>query len=102
MNESDNMFEEEYLTCERRHIFFVLMGVAGFFGAFTYSIRGGIFCNAQTGNMVLMGIALGDANWLEAAYLLIPISAYFIGAIISEILPQKIKKINFLRCPFRW
>ena len=42
MNESDNMFEEEYLTCERRHIFFVLMGVAGFFGAFTYSIRGGI------------------------------------------------------------
>ena len=52
MNESDNMFEEEYLTCERRHIFFVLMGVAGFFGAFTYSIRGGIFCNAQTANFV--------------------------------------------------
>ena len=62
MNESDNMFEEEYLTCERRHIFFVLMGVAGFFGAFTYSIRGGIFCNAQTANFVLFAMALGNRS----------------------------------------
>ena len=65
MNESDNMFEEEYLTCERRHIFFVLMGVAGFFGAFTYSIRGGIFCNAQTANFVLFAMALGNAQWKQ-------------------------------------
>lgn len=66
-------------------------------GAFTYTIRGNIFCNAQTGNIVLLGIAVGDANWFQAAYLLIPISAYFLGALLSEILPKKIKKINFLR-----
>ena len=94
MNESDNMFEEEYLTCERRHIFFVLMGVAGFFGAFTYSIRGGIFCNAQTANFVLFAMALGNAQWKHALYFLIPMSAYFLGAVISEALPGSIKKLQ--------
>ena len=89
--------KELFLECEKKWVFLLLMMSGGFMGAFTYTIRGNVFCNAQTGNMVLMGIALGDANWLEAAYLLIPISAYFIGAIISEILPKKIKKINFLR-----
>lgn len=84
--------KELFLECEKKWVFLLLMMSGGFMGAFTYTIRGNVFCNAQTGNMVLMGIALGDANWLEAAYLLIPISAYFLGAIISEILPKKIKK----------
>lgn len=66
-------------------------------GAFTYSIRGNIFCNAQTGNFVLLGMAIGNGNWQEAAYLLIPISAYWLGAVVSEILPRSVKKIGFLR-----
>jgi len=96
MNEPENN-TEEYLTCERRHIFFVLMGVAGFFGAFTYSIRGGIFCNAQTANFVLFAMALGNAQWKHALYFLIPMSAYFLGAVISEALPGSIKKLQFIR-----
>ena len=96
MNEPENNIEE-YLTCERRHIFFVLMGVAGFFGAFTYSIRGGIFCNAQTANFVLFAMALGNAQWKHALYFLIPMSAYFLGAVISEALPGSIKKLQFIR-----
>lgn len=90
MNEPENNIEE-YLTCERRHVFFVLMGVAGFFGAFTYSIRGGIFCNAQTANFVLFAMALGNAQWKHALYFLIPMSAYFLGAVISEALPAALK-----------
>lgn len=89
--------KEQFLECEKRWVFFLLMMSGGLMGAFTYTIRGNIFCNAQTGNIVLLGIAVGDANWLQAAYLLLPISAYFLGAIVSEILPKKIKKINFLR-----
>ena len=38
------------------------MGVAGFYGAFTYSIRGGVFCNAQTANFVLFAMAWAMAN----------------------------------------
>lgn len=84
-----------YLMCERAWVFHILMTVAGFFGSYTYLIRGGTFCNAQTGNVVLMGLALGAGEWDKAAYYLIPISAYFLGAIVSELLPNPVKyKIN--------
>jgi uncharacterized membrane protein YoaK (UPF0700 family) len=73
------------------------MGVAGFFGAFTYSIRGGVFCNAQTANFVLFAMALGNAQWGHALYFLIPMSAYFAGAVISEVLPKKIKRSILIR-----
>jgi uncharacterized membrane protein YoaK (UPF0700 family) len=89
--------EEEYLECERWHVFMILMGVAGFFGAFTYSIRGGIFCNAQTANFVLFAMALGNGQWFHALYFLIPMSAYFAGAVLSEVLPIGVKRFNFIR-----
>lgn len=75
-----------YLMCERKWIYHILMVVAGFFGAYTFLLRGNVFCNAQTGNVVLMGMALGAAKWMEALYYLIPISAYLMGAFISELL----------------
>lgn len=93
----DKLEEEEYLTCERRHIFFILMGIGGFFGAFTYSIRGGVFCNAQTANFVLFAMAIGNGQWKHALYFLLPMSAYFLGTVISEVLPGRIKKFQFIR-----
>ena len=76
--------EESYLESQRWLIFAILMCVGGFFGAFTYTIRGGVFCNAQTANFVLFAMALGDTQWGKALYYLIPISAYFLGAFLSE------------------
>ena len=73
-----------YLECEKRHVYSLMMLVGGYLGAFTYSIRGGVFCNAQTGNFVLLAMALGNGEWLHALYLLIPISAYCLGAFVSE------------------
>ena len=51
-----------YLTCERDWVYFTLIAVGGFWGAYTYLLRGGVFCNAQTSNVVLMGMALGSAR----------------------------------------
>ena len=73
-----------YLTCEGWPVYILMMLAGGFFGAFTYSIRGGVFCNAQTGNFVLLAMALGNGNWFHALYYLIPISAYCLGAFVSE------------------
>ena len=87
-----------YLTCERDWVYFTLIAVGGFWGAYTYLLRGGVFCNAQTGNVLLMGLALGAAEWKEAVYYLIPISAYTLGAFVSEILPNPIKH----RLAIRW
>ena len=86
-----------YLLCERRSIYLLLMSAAGMMGAYTFTLRGGAFCNAQTANIVLMSIALGEGRWQDALYFLIPISAYFMGAFISEALPSPVKKKGFLR-----
>ncbi len=59
---------------------------AGGMGAYTFNIRGGVFCNAQTANIVIMSIAFGKGEFLKAFYYLIPIAAYLLGTIISELL----------------
>ena len=87
-----------YLMCEKKEIYHVLIVVAGFFGAYTFLLRGNVFCNAQTGNVVLMGMALGAGKWKEALYYLIPIFAYTLGAFISELLPNPVKH----HLPVRW
>lgn len=74
----------QYRESERWWVYSVLMAVSGFYGAFTYSIRGGVFCNAQTANFVLFAMAVGDARWSKALYYLIPMSAYFLGAFLTE------------------
>lgn len=88
---------KSYLECEKKWIFAVLMFVAGYYGAFTYSIRGGIFCNAQTANFVLFAMAIGNGELSRALYYLIPMGAYLLGAVISEALPKPIKKLRFIR-----
>ncbi len=87
-----------YLTCEHVSVFYLLMVTSGIMGAYTYVMRGGVFCNAQTANFLMMGIALGDGNWRHALYYFLPIFAYFFGTIASEVLPTPIKHYGL----FRW
>ena len=89
--------KQDYLECESSRVFSLLMLAGGALGAFTYMARGNVFCNAQTGNILLLGLALGDGEWGRAAYLLIPITAYGLGAAVSEFLPVPVKKAGKLR-----
>ena len=89
--------EREYLACEKRWVFLLLMLVAGFFGGFTFLIRGGVFCNAQTANLVLLALSAAEGNWSRALYLLMPVSAYILGAFVSEYVPLAIKRKLLLR-----
>ena len=89
--------EEVFLECEKRWVFGLLMLVGGFFGGFTYTIRGGVFCNAQTANVVLFAIELGRMNWHGALYYVIPISAYLLGAFLSESAAYYIKRLHVIR-----
>lgn len=87
----------QYLACEGWLTYSLLMAAGGLLGAFTYTLRGGVFCNAQTGNFVLLAMALGNARWREAAYYVIPITAYFLGAFVSELLFEKMRRKGRLR-----
>ncbi len=97
MEPQENL-EKRFLTCEKKGVFLLLMFAAGMMGAYTYNLRGGVFCNAQTANVVLMSLALGKGHFAAGLYYLIPIAAYAAGAFVSEILPSPIKKLGL----FRW
>jgi uncharacterized membrane protein YoaK (UPF0700 family) len=62
----------------------------GFLDAYTYLLRGRVFANAQTGNMVLFAIKLSEGEYKAAAVYLIPIFAFVIGIIIAEFVREKI------------
>lgn len=94
---SEKSKNTEYLECEKKWVYQTLIFIAGFYGAFTYSIRGGVFCNAQTANFVLLAMAIGNGKWNEALYYLVPMSAYLLGAIMSEALPKPMKKLKLIR-----
>ena len=55
----------------------LLLALAGgFFDAYTYLCRGGVFANAETGNIVLLGAHLAEGDWEKALRYLLPIVAF--------------------------
>ena len=54
-------------------IFLTLSG--GFQDAYTYYCRGGVFANAQTGNIVLIGSHLASRGWGMAFRYIAPVAA---------------------------
>ncbi len=62
----------------------VLSVVGGYFDAYTYIARGGVFANAQTGNIVLLGVKLMQGDFLKALTYLIPIFAFILGVFVAE------------------
>ncbi len=93
----NELHKEHYLTCEKYYIFELLTVAGGMMGLYTYNLRGGVFSNAQTGNVVKMAAAFGRGQWRECWYYFIPFTAYILGTILSEILPEKVKHTHFIR-----
>ena len=44
----------------------MLASVGGFLEAFTYLLKGGVFCNAQTGNFAMLAIYFINKEWFYA------------------------------------
>lgn len=62
-----------------------LLAVAGgILDAYTYLCRGGVFANAETGNIVLFGVYLAQRQWQKAVTYLFPILAFFTGVLVAE------------------
>jgi uncharacterized membrane protein YoaK (UPF0700 family) len=71
------------LASQRMRVAYLLAVVGGYLDAYTYFERGGVFANAQTGNIVKLGIAI--ANGASDTYLrfLLPIITFTLGLITS-------------------
>ena len=70
----------------------VLAIAGGFFDAYSYLCRGKVFANAQTGNIVLLGLSLAEGDVMRALTYLVPIVAFALGVIVAEIIKRKYKK----------
>ena len=70
----------------------ILAIVGGFLDAYSYLMRGHVFANAQTGNIVLFGVYLEKRNFTQAIYYLVPILAFAVGVILVEIVKHFYKE----------
>ena len=61
----------------------------GLMDAYTYVCRGHVFANAQTGNILLLGVNISEGNFKAAALYLYPVLAFSFGIVMSEIVKRR-------------
>ncbi len=80
----------------RAAVFIILSG--GFQDAYTYTCRGEVFANAQTGNIVLLSTALFQQEWSTVFKYLIPVASFLIGTAVAECIHMRLKNYE----KFHW
>lgn len=70
----------------------ILAIVGGFLDSYSYLMRGHVFANAQTGNIVLFGVNLQKRDFTQAFYYFVPILAFAVGVILVEIIKHFYKE----------
>ncbi len=63
----------------------------GFQDAYTYFARGGVYSNAQTGNVVLLSNHIMSGEWMIALKYLLPLIAFASGIFIADIVHSRFK-----------
>lgn len=87
----------DFAPNERLWVFVFLTISGGYIGGFTYFLRGNIFCNAQTGNLLLLAINLAKWNPKMISYTLSSLISYSSGILISEYLSSRVNKIGVIK-----
>ena len=77
----------------------LLAFTGGFLDAYTYILRGNVFANAQTGNIVLLGINIANGNISKVIYYFVPILAFAFGIFLTDIIKRNfsIKKTSLIK-----
>ena len=83
------MEKTHYQMSESFLIATLLASVGGFLDAYSYVCRDHVFANAQTGNVVKLGMAIAQGDILQAMKYLIPIIAFGCGVFLTMILKNK-------------
>ena len=68
----------------------------GFLDAYTYFTRGGVFSNAQTGNLVLLAIRLAEGDLTTLPHYLPPILAFALGVVAAELVRDRFRASHAL------
>lgn len=66
----------------------ILAVIGGILEAYTFVLRGGVFCNAQTVNIALFGIQASRGEWRKALIYIPPVIAFILGVIVAEAIKE--------------
>ncbi|ATL70507.1 YoaK family protein [Nocardia terpenica] len=86
-------------TAQSVRLGLLLALVGGMLDAYTF-VGYRVFANAQTGNIVLLGVSAAQRDWWRAAERIPPILAFIAGVLVAETL-QRPRISAFLRRPVR-
>ena len=81
---------------ESRQMGIILSLAGGFLDAYTYVARGQVFANAQTGNVVLLGLHMANGDFRGMQTYLIPILAFLAGVLVAELVRRHFRQRNRL------
>lgn len=79
---------------ERLWLFCMLILSNGILGGFTFSLKGRLFVNAQTGNMILFSTGLGTLDKVIIKNTLTLLVIYFIAVMLAEYFSKKLYRQN--------
>lgn len=67
----------------------LLAVVGGFLDLYSYLCRGGVFANAQTGNLVLLGLEIAQGRPAQALRYALPVAMFAVGVAVAELVRQR-------------
>ncbi|MBS5950353.1 MAG: DUF1275 domain-containing protein [Clostridium sp.] len=79
-----NKVPSHKITSESLRLGMILAIIGGFLDAYTFISRGGVFANAETGNMVLLALGITNGNYKNALMAAIQILFFVIGVLVTE------------------
>ena len=97
MNLRETLINKNLPVHEQLIFCLLLTAVGGFFDAYTFVNCDGIFANAQTGNLIFVGIDLIEGNYRDVIHYLIPILSFIIGVLVSKFIESKYKELSIFK-----
>lgn len=67
----------------------LLTVTGGFLDAYTFLYRGGVFANAQTGNLVMLGLKAAQGQWTALLRYFVPVAAFIAGTMLAIVLRSR-------------
>lgn len=84
MNTNNKLFTPKHPALISIRLSLVLAIIGGYLDAYTFIDRGKVFANAQTGNIVLLGVNIANGKLYNALLYFLPILAFILGVLVSH------------------
>lgn len=73
----------------------ILASAGGFLDAYSYMVRGSVFANAHTANIVLLGMSFFDRDWASCGKYLAPIVMFLAGVLTADRIRKRLANSRF-------